>query len=63
MNAKLMEDMGYVRSGSSDVWISPTTGEMLSFEQARQEAECEREKLIKEIAAMAEGGPTNGHSG
>lgn len=58
MNAKLMEDMGYMKDG--DLWISPASGEVLSFEQARQEAECQREKLIKEIAAMAEGGPTNG---
>jgi hypothetical protein len=58
MNAKQMVDMGYTKDG--DLWISPTTGEVLSFQQACQEAECRREELIDEIVDMADGGPTNG---
>ena len=51
-------DMGYMKDG--DLWISPTSGEVLSLEQARYEAECQRVKLIHEISEMADGGPTNG---
>jgi hypothetical protein len=55
-----MKDMGYMKDG--DLWISPTSGEVLSLEQARQEAEKQMAKSIEIIAGCADGGPTNGHS-
>lgn len=34
---QMLEDAGYIPSGMAGTWISPHTGEVLSFEQARQE--------------------------
>lgn len=59
MTKGVMVDMGYVQDG--DLWISPTSGECMSFEQARQEAEQQYAKSVAIIASCADGGPVNGH--
>lgn len=56
MNAKKMIDMGYIKDG--DLWISPTSGEVMSYEQARQEAE--KEQRVNAIVETISGEPTNG---
>jgi hypothetical protein len=63
MTKGVMLDMGYRQDGNlwNKLWISPTSGECMSYEQARQEAEQQYAKSVAIIADCADGGPVNGH--